>query len=313
MYKFLKFMLPALVLCLAWSGLGTAEMPKQPDGRVSDFAQTLTPETKTAILQLSHDLEKSHGAQLAVVTVPALEGLTVEEYANKLFNLWGVGHKGKDDGILFLIAPSERKVRIEVGYGLEGTINDGKAGRILDESVIPYFKAGDYNQGILSGSQHIAAAITGDPGKVTVAAPPLFTAPEAANAGWKEKTFIILFFALFVTLGFLALGMGLRGNKFFILWGAGFGGIPLAMSVAFGYAFKFSIYILPLWALVVFLVGLIFGKKLNKAMAASGGKGGGRGGWSSGSSSGGGFSSSSSSGSSFGGGSSGGGGSSRSW
>jgi uncharacterized protein len=308
MNKKFRFFMLALLLCLGWSGLAGAEFPKHPEGKVSDFAQALSSTAKDTVLTLAEDLEKTNGAQLAVVTVPSLDGLTVEEYANKLFNLWGVGHKGKDDGVLFLIAPTEHKVRIEVGYGLEGTINDGKAGRILDESVVPYFKANDYSQGIVSGSQHIAAAITGDAGKITVAAPPANSNGPAM--GWKEKALMLVFFGLFVGLGFLALGIGFRGEKFFILWGAGFGGIPLAMSVAFGFAFGFSIIILPIFAFVMLLVGLIFGKKLQKLMKSSGGKGGSSGGWSSG----GGFSSgSSSSGSSFGGGSSGGGGSSRSW
>jgi len=310
MHKLFRVMVVAFLISFGWSGLANAEMPKHPEGKVSDFAQALSPTAKDTVLALAENLEKTNGAQLAVVTVPSLDGLSVQEYANKLFNLWGIGHKGKDDGILFLIAPTEHKARIEVGYGLEGTINDGKAGRILDESVIPYFKAGDYSQGVLSGAQHIAAAITGDASQITVAAPP--SKPSEPPIDLKGKIFIIAFFGLFVGLGFLAIGMGFRGQKFFILWGAGFGGIPLAMSVLFGKAFGFSVLVLPIWGLAMLLVGLIFGKKIQKSMKPSGGKGGSSGsssGWSSSS----GSSSSSDSSSDFGGGSSGGGGSDRSW
>jgi uncharacterized protein len=310
-HKLVRLIAITLLLSLGWSGMVSAEMPKHPEGKVSDFAQTLSATAKDTLIALTENLEKTNGAQLAVVTVPSLDGLGVQEYANKLFSLWGIGHKGKDDGILFLIAPTEHKARIEVGYGLEGTINDGKAGRILDESVIPYFKAGDYNQGIVSGAQHISAAITGDASQITVASPPAKS--NASQIDLKGKIFIIGFFGLFVGLGFLALGIGFHGQKFLLLWGAGFGGMPLAMSVLFGYAFGFSMLILPIWGLVMLLVGLIFGKKIQKSMKFSGGKGGSSGssrsGWSSSS----GSSSSSDSSSDFGGGTSGGGGSDRSW
>ncbi len=298
----------AITLTCAW-----ATIPAKPKGWVSDFAGILSETSKSQIDVQLAEVKKSTGAEIAVVTVTSLEGMSVEEYAVKLFNAWGIGEKGKDNGVLFLIAPNERKARIEVGYGLEPVITDGRAGEIIRENVIPFFKAGDYDQGILQGSMRIAALITGK--DFVPSAPPPGSGSRTEETPWTVKVGVILFFALFITLGFLALGAGLRqkGQGFFRIWGAGFGGIPLFMSIAFAFAMGFPVYILPIWALVMLITGLRYGKKLGRAGLFSGGSfsSGGRG-FSSGSSSSGGFSGGSSFGG-FSGGSSGGGGASGSW
>jgi len=123
----------------------------QPRGYVNDYAGILSPEVKDLISSYALELDKKTGAQLAVVVVKSLEGLTIEDYAWQLFEKWGIGKKGEDLGVLLLVAPNERKVRIEVGYGFEGKITDGIAGDIIRE-MIPYFKGGDYNRGILYGA-----------------------------------------------------------------------------------------------------------------------------------------------------------------
>ena len=300
-------------ICLIVATCAGASIPAKPQGWVSDFAGIMSDMTKSQIDALCAEVKKSTGAEIAVVTVSSLDGMSVEEYAVSLFKKWGIGEKGKDNGVLFLIAPNERKTRIEVGYGLEPVITDGRAGEIIRETVIPFFKKGDYDQGILQGSMQIAALVTG---KEFVPSDP---APEAESRGeetpWPVKVGVILFFALFITLGFLALGAGLRqkGQGFFRIWGAGFGGIPLLMSIAFAFAMGFSVFILPAWAVIMLLTGLRYGKKLGRAGLFSGGSfsSGGRG-FSSGSSSSGGFGGGSSFGG-FSGGSSGGGGSSGSW
>ena len=300
-------------ICLIVATCAGASIPAKPQGWVSDFAGIMSNETKAQISDLCTSIEKATGAEIAVVTVPSLEGMVVEEYAVKLFKEWGIGKKGKDNGVLFLIAPNERKTRIEVGYGLEPVITDGRAGEIIRETVIPFFKAGDYDQGILQGSRQIAALLTG---KDFVPSTPIPRSGQVTpSEPWPVKVGVILFFALFITLGFLALGAGLRqkGQGFFRIWGAGFGGIPLVMSIAFAFAMGFPVFILPAWAVIMLLTGLRYGKKLGRAGIFSGGAGG------RGSSSGGSFGSGFggfSGGSSFGGfsgGSSGGGGASGSW
>jgi uncharacterized protein len=285
-----------------------AEIPAKPQGWVSDFAGILSEDTKSQISGLIDDVKRSTGAEMAVVTVSSLDGMTVEEYAVRLFEKWGIGTKEEDNGVLFLIAPSERKTRIEVGYGLEAVITDGRAGEIIRETILPFFREGDYDQGILQGSKQIAALITGEDFVPSVPIPR--PEPQGDFTPLPLKIGVMLFFALFLTLGFLALGYGLRqkGQGFFIIWGAGFGGIPLLMSLAFSLAMGFPIYILPAWAVFVLIIGLRYGKTvIHKALTSGasfsvGGRSYSRSGFSSSSSSGG-----------FSGGSAGGGGASGSW
>jgi uncharacterized protein len=303
--------------CLVAAPCLWAEMPAKPQGWVSDFAGILSEDTTSQISGLIDDVKRSTGAEIAVVTVSSLEGMTVEDYAVKLFEKWGIGTKEEDNGVLFLVAPNERKTRIEVGYGLEPVITDGRAGEIIRETILPFFKADDYDQGILQGSRQIAALITGTEFVPSVPIPR--PEPQQDFTPLPIKIGVMLFFALFLTLGFLALGYGLRqkGQGFFIIWGAGFGGIPLLMSLAFSLAMGFPIYILPAWALFVLIIGLRYGKTvIHKALTSGatfsvGGRTYSRSGFSSSSSSGG-FSGGSSFGG-FSGGSSGGGGASGSW
>jgi uncharacterized protein len=304
-------------ICAIASTCTWAAIPAKPQGWVSDFANILSDEVKTQVNSLIRDTKKSTGAEMAVVTISSLEGMTVEEYAVKLFEKWGIGEKGRDNGVLLLVAPNERKVRIEVGYGLEPVITDSRAGDIIRGTILPFFKAGDYNQGILQGSMHIAALITG---KDYVPSTPIPTPePQTHSEPWTVKVGVMLFFALFLTIGFLILGSALRqkGQGFLRIWGAGFGGIPLFMSLAFAAVMGFPIYILPAWAACMFVIGISSGKKILHSAFASGASssGKGRGFFSGGSSSGssfGGFSGGSSFGG-FSGGSSGGGGASGSW
>ncbi|AAD36041.1 MULTISPECIES: TPM domain-containing protein [Thermotoga] len=135
----------------------SVEFPKPtPYKYVNDYVGVLDKTTVEKIISVGKELENKTTAQVVVVVVPSLSGLTVEEYANRLFREWGIGQKEKNNGVLLLVAMNDRKVRIEVGYGLEGAIPDGKAGRILDEYVIPYFKNGEYSKGIYYGYLAIA-------------------------------------------------------------------------------------------------------------------------------------------------------------
>lgn len=116
---------------------------------VNDFANILSSSTESAIQQMAVSTQNATTAQIVVVTVPDLEGRDIEGYSNELFNTWKIGNKEKDNGVLLLISSNDRKVRIEIGYGLEGAINDAKAGRILDDVAIPYMKNNDYDTAVL--------------------------------------------------------------------------------------------------------------------------------------------------------------------
>lgn len=129
--------------------------PKLPEPTnlkyVNDYAGILTADTKNKIVSAGEELFKKTGAEVAVAVIDTTGDLSVEEYGYELFKKWGIGTKGKDNGVLLLVAVEDRKLRIEVGYGLEGILPDGKTGRISDEYILPHFKNGDYDSGILSG------------------------------------------------------------------------------------------------------------------------------------------------------------------
>ena len=147
---FLALML-CLSLCLAKAALAIEVVPQTADFYVNDAAGLLSPETKQYIIDVNRRLNEASGAQVVVVTMPDMGGVSLEEYATTLFNQYGIGDKQKNNGLLLLLALKERKFRIEVGYGLEGVLNDAKTGRIQDEYIIPHFKNGEWDVGIRNG------------------------------------------------------------------------------------------------------------------------------------------------------------------
>jgi uncharacterized protein len=132
-------------------------------GYVMDEAGIIPPDVEERIEALSARVETSTpGAQIAVVTVASLDGRSIEEYAERVFDELGIGSKDLDNGVLLIVAVSEREVRIEVGYGLEGAIPDPVAGRVLDEDVIPRFRDGDMAAGIEAGHARIAGLVAAE-------------------------------------------------------------------------------------------------------------------------------------------------------
>ena len=131
----------------------------QPQGAVSDFAGLLTPADRAAIDNRLSELRQRTGAQFALVTLDSLEGGQIDDFANKLFAKWGVGEKGKNNGVMLLVAIKDRKARIEVGYGLEPILPDALAGRVLDEQLFPSFKQQHYAQGLSLAVNRIAEII----------------------------------------------------------------------------------------------------------------------------------------------------------
>jgi uncharacterized protein len=148
--KILGFMLIIVLLVGLFSlnayGLEIPEAPTE-DIYVQDYASMLSGEVRDDMLRMSNALKETTTAELVVVTVPSMDGRPVEEYALNLFRQWGIGSKDQRNGVLLLVARDDREARIEVGYGLEGAINDAKAGAILDK-MIAYFRVDDYNEGI---------------------------------------------------------------------------------------------------------------------------------------------------------------------
>jgi len=128
-------------------------------GYVSDYAGVLSYEAKAKLSALSSEIEAKTTSQLAILTLDTTAPLDIETYAVKLFERWGIGQRGKDNGVLMLVAVKDRQMRIEVGYGLEGAIPDALAKNIIEKSMLPFFKSGDYNAGILQGAAVVSSLI----------------------------------------------------------------------------------------------------------------------------------------------------------
>jgi len=131
-------------------------------GRVVDQANIIPADTSAAIESKLADLESKSGIQLVVATVKSLEGQEIEPYANELFRFWKLGEKTKNNGVLLLVAPNEHRVRIEVGYGLEGTLTDALSKVIITNAIAPRFKTGDFAGGISRGVDDIITVLTTD-------------------------------------------------------------------------------------------------------------------------------------------------------
>lgn len=138
------------------------ESPGEPLGYVSDFANIIPDEHERAFTSQIAALETSSGNEIAIVTVPSLGGETIEKFAVRLFEEWEIGKAGKDNGVLLLVAPNERDVRIEVGYGLEGDLTDIESGQIIQKRILPAFRAGSYAEGIGNGLGDIVSELSGE-------------------------------------------------------------------------------------------------------------------------------------------------------
>ena len=178
----MRWLLAFLVGCLTLFSLHliSAE-PNYPEpiGYVNDFANIIPDDTQAQLETTLQDYEVKTTNEVVVVTVSSLEGNDIESYAVGLARKWGVGKEGKDNGVVILVAPNEREVRIEVGYGLEGVLPDGKAGEIIRKDIIPRFKEGNMPEGIVAGVTAVMARID---------APPASPEPEKEKGGGAAPT-----------------------------------------------------------------------------------------------------------------------------
>lgn len=149
------------ILLLISSSAAALNIPK-PTGYVNDKAGIISQTVELKLEQFLRDFEKSDSTQITILTIPTLDGEALEEYSQRVFENWKIGQKGKDNGALLLIAKAEKKVRIEVGYGLEGRLTDLLAGRIIDNEISPKFKQGDFDGGIVSGIVGMAESVRGE-------------------------------------------------------------------------------------------------------------------------------------------------------
>lgn len=149
----------ALLLCVCTAAVWAADFAAlKPQGYVSDFAGVIDQASRVQLERYCANLERVTGSQLALVTLPSLEGEPVEDVANALFRAWGIGRKGENDGALLLLSIADRRSRLEVGYGLEPIITDGEAGSLL-RAMAPHLRAGQYGPALLAASTEIGSRI----------------------------------------------------------------------------------------------------------------------------------------------------------
>ena len=279
-----RALLAAALLLLAPFARADVAVP-QLRTRVTDLTSTLSGDQVKALDGKLAALETKKGSQVAVLLVPTTQPETVEQYAIRVFDQWKLGRKGVDDGVLLIIAKNDRRLRIEVGRGLEGAIPDAYAKRIIDEDIAPHFRQGDFYGGISAGVDRIAKLVEGEPMPL-----PAYKSSEQRQPDRLGDVFFYGFFAL-VLAGVIQAMLGRLLGSAVASVGMGFLAF-LWMSLTAGL----------IVGVVMFILSLIFG-------AARGG------GWSpggfGGDSGGGGFGGGG--GFSGGGGESGGGGASGSW
>jgi len=172
-----------------------------PTGYVTDAANVLDAPSHQELESRLAAFEKSTSIEIAVATVPSLEGEEIESYAVELFKQWGIGKKGKNNGLLILVAPNEHKTRIEVGYGLEPILPDGLCGQIIRERMIPHFKNNDYAGGLDEGIAAVQESLT--PGAASPPEPPRLPREFPIGRGMIGFIFILFFVLPFLTVGLL--------------------------------------------------------------------------------------------------------------
>ncbi len=221
------YLLPFVFCLLLLTGTNAAQKVfPPPTGYVNDFAGVIDAESKTRLTRIIEVINQKTTAEIAVVTIGSMEELgfaAIEETAVKLFEEWGVGKKGKDNGILIIAAIKERKVRIEVGYGMEGEIPDGAAGEIIRTGIVPYFKKQRFGDGLYNGALLIAERIKVDVGE---------KGKRTDSKGFTNDDIINIIILSLILLGIVAAGIVNSrrrgyyndGGGFWGYGGGGFGG-----------------------------------------------------------------------------------------
>ncbi len=224
----------ALILALILASPALASQPKFPllTGRVVDDAGVLNSYTLGELTLMLADHERATGEQVVVVTLDSLQGYSIEDFGYQLGRHWGIGQKDLNTGALLIVAPKEHKVRIEVGYGLEGQLTDANCRIIIDNYILPSFKRGDFNAGILAGTTSIIQVLGGNPlgtGEPAASFGATNSPPAVSNKSLfnppDSKAFVALaLFFLIPLIGtvFLLGAVTSSGNK--IQWGGSYGG-----------------------------------------------------------------------------------------
>ena len=204
-HKIARWVAIAALLALPAWAIDTTKL--KPTGYVNDFANTLDAASKQSLEAYCANLERVTGVQMAIVLVPTLDGEPVEDVANRLYREWGIGKKGKDEGILILLAVKDRKSRVEIGYGVEPIISDGAAGGILRQ-IRPILQQGNYGGALLAAAEEMGTTIAQSKGVQLDSPEPLRTTRVARGP---SIPFPLIMLGIFFLLWLL--GRGGRGGS----------------------------------------------------------------------------------------------------
>ena len=235
-----------LALLLCWAGAAAADVPVPPlTGRVVDQTGTLSASDIASLTQKLQDLERRKGSQVAVLIVPTTQPETIEQFSIRVADAWKIGRRRIDDGALLVVAKNDRHLRIEVGYGLEGSLTDLTTKRIIDEAITPKFRAGDFAGGISAGVDRMVRLINGEE----------LPAPEPSH--WQNTGFEQSFdlFDPFVLIFGLMLAGVLRSALGRMVGSAATGGLAGFLV----WLFVGSLAASALIGVVVFVFALMFG------------------------------------------------------
>ena len=183
-----------LIVVLTATGMGALEVPPL-SGRINDNAGILSPSKENELERYLAGVENATGVQIGLLTIPSLEGDSLESYSLRVAERWGLGRSGNDDGAILLVAMEERKIRIEVGYGLEAVLTDATSGYIIREAIVPNFKSGDFEAGVAGGLQAMGGAVTGNE---PIAPEDIRQSESRRNDGVPVPVFLIVFIVIFI-------------------------------------------------------------------------------------------------------------------
>ncbi len=221
---------------LLGSGAATAQTLPKFTGFVVDAANVIPPDQEAALTKRLDDLQKATGNQLVVATVPDLEGYPIEDYGNALIRSWGVGLKDANNGAILLVAPNDRKVRIEVGYGLEPVLTDAFSSVVINQQILPRFKAGDIPGGIVAGTNAVADQLALPDAearaKVTAAAAEYDKTHRRSNSGGGGVPIGLIFFGIALAAIVIPMISRRAGGKHYVDGGSrggGSGALPIVL------------------------------------------------------------------------------------
>ncbi len=244
-HRFIQLLIPLMLCMVMFSVSWAVTIPKRPPNYVVDLANIVNNETEAKMNSYLRELERKTSAQLVILTITSLEGESIEDFSiNIAHDRWKLGQKDKDNGVLLVTSLKDRKYRIEVGYGLEGILPDSLVGTIGRQILVPYFKKGDYSNGIFASTLAMANEIATDAGVKITGMPALKpssrsvrqTEPPGLMQTIMTILFVIVMVILFIKnprlflLLFMFSSMGGRGGS----WGGGGGGFGGGGGGGFG-------------------------------------------------------------------------------